>query len=112
MVDTRIHHKGWTREAVAYMQENTPLALNNIDNEVDRYIRGRAGPRLQDRPAEDLAMRAQAEEDLGAAFDVRGFHDTVLGGGVTLLILHQQVRAWAATQRDDTPPPPTPGDAP
>lgn len=99
VVDTGIHHLGWTREqAIAYMTENTPLAPNNIDNEVDRYISwpGQAVA-YKTGQVEILALRAEAEAALGGRFDAKGFHDVVLGGGaVTLPVLRARVEAWIA----------------
>lgn len=101
VVDTGIHAQGWSREqAVSYMQDNTPLALNNIDNEVDRYISW-PGQALAYKTGqlEILALREEAEEALGTAFDVRGFHDTLLGGGaVTLPVLRTRVESWVRKQ--------------
>lgn len=102
VVDTGIHHLGWTREqAVTYMRENTPLAVNNIDNEVDRYVSW-PGQALAYKTGqmEILALRAEAEAALADDFDVRGFHDVVLGGGaVTLPVLRARVEAWMESQR-------------
>lgn len=99
VVDTGIHHLGWTRaQAIAYMTQNTPLAPNNIDNEVDRYISwpGQAVA-YKTGQSELLALRAEAEAALGERFDPKGFHDAVLGGGaVTLPVLRARVEAWVA----------------
>ena len=101
VVDTGIHSQGWTREqAESYMQEQTPLATNNIANEVDRYISW---------PGQALAyktgqlhiwdLRHKAEEQLGDDFDLSAFHDVVLGGGaVSLPVLTRRVDAWLAEQ--------------
>ena len=101
VVDTGIHAMGWTREqAEKYMLENTPLAPNNISNEVDRYIAW-PGQALGYKVGqlEIRALRAAAEKTLGAKFDIKAFHDVVLGAGaVSLPILAQRVQAWAAAQ--------------
>ncbi len=101
VVDTGIHSQGWTREqAESYMQEQTPLATNNIANEVDRYISW---------PGQALAyktgqlhiwdLRRKAEEQLGDDFNLSTFHDVVLGGGaVSLPVLTRRVDAWLAEQ--------------
>jgi uncharacterized protein (DUF885 family) len=99
VVDTGMHALGWTRgEAIAYMHEHTALAGNNIVNEIDRYlaIPGQAlAYKLGQR--EILALRAQAEEQLGGAFDIRAFHDAVLGEGtVALPTLRGVIEAWIA----------------
>ncbi|GAA2680238.1 MULTISPECIES: DUF885 family protein [Actinosynnema] len=97
VVDTGLHAKGWSRErAVAYLRENTPLALVEIENEVDRYIAapGQALSYMVGR-LEILRLRAFAEQALGAAFDIRDFHDLVLGGGpLPLAVLDEVVTDW------------------
>lgn len=99
VVDTGIHHLGWTREeAVAFMLENTPLAPNNIRNEVDRYITW-PGQALAYKTGqvELRELRARAEADLGADFVLADFHDVVLGAGaVPLWALRARVEAWIA----------------
>lgn len=97
VVDTGLHAKGWSREqAVAFMLENTPLAENNIRNEVDRYITW-PGQALAYKTGqmELLALRAEAEAALGGDFDRARFHDTVLGAGaVSLPVLRERVERW------------------
>jgi uncharacterized protein (DUF885 family) len=99
VVDTGLHAKGWTRaQAEQFMLENTPLAENNVLNEVDRYITT-PGQALAYKTGqlEIRALRAQAEKELGEDFDVRAFHDVVLGGGaVSLPILREQIEEWIA----------------
>jgi uncharacterized protein (DUF885 family) len=99
VVDTGIHALGWTRaEAEAFMLTHTALSPENVSNEVDRYF---------STPAQALAykvgqleiidLRAQAEKTLGESFDIKGFHDVVLGAGaVTLPVLRARVEAWIA----------------
>jgi uncharacterized protein (DUF885 family) len=103
VVDTGIHHKGWTRaQAEAYMRENTPLALNNIENEVDRYV-GWPGQAVAYKTGqlEILRIRQEAEAALGDAFELADFHDVVLGAGaIPLPVLERRVRAWVAEQAD------------
>lgn len=102
VVDTGLHDQGWSRErAVAFMLANTPLAANNIDNEVDRYITT-PGQALAYKVGqlEILRLRAEAEAALGDRFDIKGFHDAVLAQGpVTLPVLEAQVRAWVEGER-------------
>lgn len=102
VVDTGIHAMGWSRaEAVAFMTENTPLAENNVVNEVDRYVTT-PGQALAYKSGqlEIRALRSEAEQALGPAFDIRRFHDEILGGGaVTLPILRQRVEAWIERSR-------------
>ena len=97
VVDTGLHALGWSRDrAIAFMVEHTALAENNIANEVDRYlaIPGQAlAYKLGQR--EILQLRDEARAALGAAFDIRAFHDVVLGqGAVGLMTLRTVVGAW------------------
>jgi uncharacterized protein (DUF885 family) len=83
VVDTGMHAMGWTREqAIDFMVENTALAKNNIVNEVDRYITW-PGQALAYKTGqlEIIRLRREAEARLGARFDVRRFHDILLGNG-------------------------------
>jgi len=101
VVDTGIHDLGWSRdEAIAFMLENTPLARNNIENEVDRYITwpGQAlGYKVGQM--ELRRMRREAESALGPRFSLPGFHDTVLGGGALPLgVVEARVKGWVASQ--------------
>ena len=97
VVDTGMHAMGWTRsQAIDYMLEHTALAPNNIGNEVDRYI-SMPGQALAYKTGqlELLRLRAEARERLGAAFDIRAFHDTVLeNGAIGLTTLGEIVDAW------------------
>lgn len=97
VVDTGVHHKGWSREqAERFMAENTPLALNNIENEVDRYLTT-PGQALAYKTGqmEIRRLRAEAEQALGDRFSVVAFHDLVLGGGaVSLPVLRREVGQW------------------
>jgi uncharacterized protein (DUF885 family) len=102
VVDTGLHVEGWSRQqAIRYMLENTALAENNIDNEVDRYI-GWPGQALAYKigQREIFQLRAEAESALGAAFSLPSFHDRVLANGaIGLPVLRQQVKAWVAERR-------------
>jgi uncharacterized protein (DUF885 family) len=102
VVDTGLHVKGWSRQqAIHYMLENTALAENNIENEVDRYI-GWPGQALAYKigQREIFQLRHEAEAKLGPRFDIRGFHDRLLANGaVSLPVLREQVEDWIATQR-------------
>jgi uncharacterized protein (DUF885 family) len=97
VVDTGMHAMGWTRrQAVDFMLEHTALASNNIVNEVDRYI-SMPGQALAYKTGqlELLRLRAEARDRLGAAFDIRAFHDTVLeNGAIALPTLREIVAAW------------------
>jgi uncharacterized protein (DUF885 family) len=99
VVDTGMHALGWSRaQAIDYLREHTALGLNNIENEVDRYI-GWPGQALAYKigQLEILRLRAEAKERLGARFEIKRFHDVVLGSGaVSLPTLDQLVEAWIA----------------
>lgn len=99
VVDTGIHAKGWTREqGQAYLMENTALARHEVETEVDRYISwpGQALSYYLGQMAIQEA-RARAEKALGAKFDIRHFHDTVLQlGSVPLPVLQQRIDAFIA----------------
>jgi uncharacterized protein (DUF885 family) len=97
VVDTGMHYLGWSRQqAIDFMKEHTALTLHNITTEVDRYISwpGQAlAYKMGELKIRDL--RAQAEKELGEKFDVRAFHDVVLGSGsVPLSVLEENVRAY------------------
>jgi uncharacterized protein (DUF885 family) len=102
VVDTGIHYLGWTRdEAIEYMRANSAMPLHDIRAEVDRYI-GWPGQALAYKIGElkIRELRAEAEEELGVRFDVRKFHDVVLGSGaVPLDALEKNVHAWIALQK-------------
>jgi uncharacterized protein (DUF885 family) len=97
VVDTGIHALGWSRQqAIDYLAANTPLAPNNIDNEVDRYVSW-PGQALAYKVGqlEIRKLRAEAEAAKGEQFDVKAFHDVVLGGGaLPLPTLRSRVEAW------------------
>jgi uncharacterized protein (DUF885 family) len=97
VVDTGMHVMGWSRQkAIDYFEANTIIAHNNVVNEVDRYI-GWPAQALAYKigQREILSLRAQAELRLGPRFDLRAFHDAVLGSGaVSLPVLRAQVGAW------------------
>ena len=99
VVDTGMHALGWTRQrAIDFLKEHSALGENNIANEVDRYIVW-PGQALAYKigQLEILRLRADARERLGDRFDIRGFHDTVLGAGaVSLTTLGQMVESWIA----------------
>ncbi len=94
VVDTGMHSMGWSRsQAIAFMLENTALAENNIVNEVDRYIAW-PGQALAYKTGqlEMLRLRKDTEERLGSRFDVKDFHDALLGqGALPLPVLRQAV---------------------
>ena len=97
VVDTGMHAMGWTREqAIQYMLENSALAKNNIVNEVDRYITW-PGQALAYKTGqlEIINLRKKAAARLGQRFDVKGFHDALLGNGaIPLPALRQVMEAY------------------
>jgi uncharacterized protein (DUF885 family) len=106
VVDTGMHHLGWSRsQAVDFMWQHTATTEANVNNEIDRYIAwpGQALAYMVGR-REIRRLREAAEYQLGARFDIRAFHQAVLGSGaVPLGVLDQLVTRWAG-QTDDSPP--------
>ena len=105
VVDTGIHRKHWTREqAIAYMQEKTGMAQSEVVSEIERYfvLPGQALA-YKIGMLKILQLRARAQAQLGAAFDIRRFHGVVLGSGsLPLTILEKQVDAWIALESRET----------
>ena len=97
VVDTGMHALGWTRrEAIDFLKRHSALGENNIANEVDRYIVW-PGQALAYKVGqlEIVRLRREAEARLGASFDIKAFHDTVLGAGaVSLPVLRGLVASW------------------
>ena len=102
VVDTGVHAKGWTRQqAIDYMATRTSLPLHEVETEVDRYISW-PGQALSYKLGEIKIkeLRRKAEKELGTGFDVRAFHDVVLGSGaVPLNVLESNVEQWIGSQR-------------
>jgi uncharacterized protein (DUF885 family) len=102
VVDTGMHWKGWTREqAIAYFTKNSGKPAHDIEVEVDRYLVW---------PAQALAykvgelkiqeLRRYAAQELGAGFDVRRFHDRVLGAGaLPLSVLERRIKSWVEDEK-------------
>jgi uncharacterized protein (DUF885 family) len=97
VVDTGLHAMGWTRQqAIDFMVAHAPVSPDEIATEVDRYI-GMPGQALAYKVGqrEILRLRRSAEQRLGAAFSLPGFHDVVLGAAtVSLAVLAERVDAW------------------
>jgi len=97
VVDTGLHSKGWTEaDAIKYFSENSSIAKGAIIAEVQRYMvmPGQATSykigmlKIQE-------LRKKAEDELGDKFDIKGFHDTILGGGaLPLELLERRVNEW------------------
>jgi prolyl oligopeptidase len=104
VVDTGIHYKGWTRQqAIDFFKDNAAKTEHDIVNEIDRYI-VMPGQALAYKIGQlkILALRAHAEAVLGDDFDVRAFHDVLLGGGALPLdILQERMEAWLSGQLAD-----------
>jgi prolyl oligopeptidase len=102
VLDTGIHSMGWTREqAIAYFKDNSTKPEHDITVEVDRYIAwpGQAlGYMLG--ALRIRALRDSAQRELGDRFDIRAFHDAVLGqGSMPLDLLEHRIGEWVETQR-------------
>ena len=101
VVDTGMHAFGWSRQqAVDFMLANTAASPSQVNNEVDRYITW---------PAQALSykigelkireLRARAEAELGSSFDIRRFHDRVVGNGsLPIAVLEETVSNWIAAE--------------
>ncbi|MGB4248683.1 MAG: DUF885 domain-containing protein [Pseudohongiellaceae bacterium] len=107
VVDTGIHAKQWSEEqAVQYFLDNSPQPEAAVRSEIQRYITG---------PGQATAykigmlkiqeLRASASAELGERFDIRGFHDTVLGGGaLPLPVLEARVARWVDAVKNSRAP--------
>ncbi|PYS40526.1 MAG: DUF885 domain-containing protein [Acidobacteria bacterium] len=98
VVDTGLHSMGWTRDqAINFFREYAAKTDQDIIVEVDRYIvwPGQAlGYKMGQLKIREL--RSKAEQQLGSKFDIRQFHDVVLGhGAVPLDLLESEVNSWA-----------------
>ena len=103
VLDTGIHDLGWSREqAIEYFRANSVKTDQEIASEVDRYI-VMPGQALAYKSGElaIVALRADAERELGPRFEVRAFHDAVLSqGAIPLDILDARVRRWISEQKE------------
>jgi len=101
VVDTGMHQFKWTREqAIYYFKQNTGKSNLDIENEIDRYISW-PGQALSYKLGQlrIQALRAKAEKALGDRFDIRAFHDQLLGmGALPLSALDAEMDAWITAQ--------------
>ena len=103
VVDTGMHTKGWTRQqAIDFFVANSSKPLHDIEVEIDRYI-GWPGQALAYKIGElkMKELRAKAQKELGDKFDVRAFHDALLGEGpLPMSILETRMNEWIAKKRE------------
>ncbi|WP_407933319.1 DUF885 domain-containing protein [Galbibacter pacificus] len=103
VVDTGIHAKGWTREQVVdYMKSNTALSEHEINTETDRYIAW-PGQAISYKMGElkIRELRKKTKKELGSDFDIREFHEIILGQGtVTLPILERRVNKYIKKKKE------------
>jgi len=101
VVDTGMHYKGWTRQqAIDFFMDNAAKTQQDIVNEIDRYISW-PGQALAYKIGQlkMLELRRKTEQALGDDFDVRAFHDALLGGGaLPMEILEMRMNRWLAAQ--------------
>jgi uncharacterized protein (DUF885 family) len=103
VVDTGIHAQGWSRDqAIGYMLANSGMGRSDVEAEVDRYIANPAQALSYKIGALTIQrLRREAEAAMGARFDLKAFHEQVLGSGVLPLpVLEDKVRRWIASTRE------------
>jgi uncharacterized protein (DUF885 family) len=103
VVDTGVHHKKWTRQQmVDFFHEHSNISEPEVQAETDRYIAWPAqalGYKIGQLTI--LELREKAKKELGPKFDLRRFHDEVLGGGALPMdVLTERVEAWIAKERE------------
>ncbi len=106
VVDTGIHAKRWTRQqAIDYMHAKTGMSVSEVTSEIERYIvmPGQACA-YKIGMLKIVELRERAKQSLGTRFDLKAFHDVVLGrGSMPLTILERRVDAWIAEQKAAKP---------
>jgi prolyl oligopeptidase len=101
VVDTGMHYKGWTRQqAIDFFKDNAAKTEADIINEIDRYISW-PGQALAYKIGQlkMLELRHKAEQALGDDFDIKAFHDELLGGGaLPMQVLETRMNRWLAAE--------------
>ncbi|GAB4184439.1 MAG: DUF885 domain-containing protein [Wenzhouxiangellaceae bacterium] len=102
VVDTGMHHKRWTREqAIQYMMEHTGMPEGEVVSEIERYLVN-PGQALAYKVGmmKILELREQAKAQLGERFDLKAFHDQVLGkGALPISLLERVIAEWIAAEQ-------------
>jgi uncharacterized protein (DUF885 family) len=102
VIDTGVHEKHWSRDRmVSYFHRYTAMDEPNIQSEVDRYIAW-PGQALAYKlgQLEIMKLREDAKNKFGDKFDIRAFHDEMLGNGALPLdVLDAEVSAWIGEQK-------------
>ena len=102
VVDTGIHANGWSRDkAIRYMLDNSGIGATDARAEVERYI-AIPGQALAYKIGQLtlLRLKAHAQAELGARFDIRAFHDQVLNtGALPMTVLETKIEAWIAARK-------------
>ena len=97
VVDTGFHYKKWTRDQVVkFFHDHSAIDEVNVQSETDRYIAS-PGQALGYKVGQltILRLRSEAQEALGTQFDIRAFHDEVLGAGALPMdLLERRIHAW------------------
>ena len=102
VVDSGLHARGWARQqAIDYCRANSAKTEREIANEVDRYIvQPGSVPCYKIGELKIRELRRYAEKELGPKFDIRAFHDQVLGSGqLPLDVLEKNVKAWVGNRK-------------
>lgn len=103
VVDTGLHAFGWTRQqAIEYARANSARPEHIIELEIDRYIaQPGSAPAYKLGELKIKELRAYAQKELGPRFDLRAFHDHILGHGqLPLDLLEKSVKSWVASLKE------------
>jgi uncharacterized protein (DUF885 family) len=115
VVDTGLHDGHWTRQQVVdYFHEHSAIDESDVQAETDRYMAVPAQAlAYKIGQLQILKLRQYAKDQLGDSFDIRKYHDEVLGAGALPLdVLSARIHEWVTTQKAATPPAPAaPGTA-